>query len=215
MFVRYLSQRFARLFAVSALVIALAAFGPAVGISNASTEQLSSPLLSVVPDSTLTSYGRMRRPQGMAPWQFNSYIRACEKARVSPQRVTQTIGNARASAGFHARDGYAREQGQLIAYCAATDLRTRDLNRAQIYRLVSALTDADFANWYRTGPKWVGNNHIHANFVGYPMKGELRSQVKDFLADRTGLVGHAKEKFFKASPAQKKRLKIAFLKRNS
>jgi hypothetical protein len=202
-------------FAIPVLAAALAFFGPYVGISNASASQLSGPVLSVIPDSTLTAMGRMRRPAGMAPWQFNSYIRACEKAKVSPQRVLQTVGNAKASAGFHHQDGWAREQGDVFVYCAATDLRTRDLTREQIYALQNALTDAYFGGFYRTGPKWIGNNHIHTIWTGYPMKGELRSQIKDFLADKNGLVGHAKETFYKASPAQKKRLKIVFLKRNS
>lgn len=166
----------------------------------------------LVPQSMLTPFGKMKRPYGMAPWQFASYIRACEKAHVSPQRISQTIGNAPASAGFHAQDGMAREDGYGYDYCAAIDLSVRGLDAVQIRRVLDSLTDAGYAPWYRA---WKGNRHIHMVFVGYPMKRQLRAQVRDFFAGRTGLVGHARETFYRASPKQIARLQTLYKGRNS
>jgi hypothetical protein len=162
--------------------------------------------LGMLSNAALTSIGRMRRPHGIGIWAFDSYIRACAKARINPNRISQTIGYAKASAGFHAPDGNARERGQLIQYTCALDISVRGLSRTQIYALVSALSDAGFVAWYRTGPKWVGNNHIHCVFLGYPMKPQLRAQVKDAFAGKDALVGHRIEKFYKLTATQKRQL---------
>lgn len=143
----------------------------------------------------------MKRPNGMAPAAFDSYIRACFYAEVSPQRISQTIGNAPASAGYHARDGYAVEGGKLVAYCAAVDLRVYDLNTSQIRALLIELATQGFAAWYRHEGGFSNNRHIHAIFAGLKMKRQLRAQVVDFLNDRNGLTNHDSEKFYTAPAA--------------
>lgn len=111
-------------------------------------------------------------------------------AGVPASRVSQTIGNAAASAGTHARDGYAGGQ----PYSAATDLSVRGLSSAEIRALLGRLANQGFAAWYR----WPGHDgwpssespHIHAIYVGCHMKDSLRAQVRDWLVGRNGLASH-------------------------
>jgi hypothetical protein len=129
---------------------------------------------------------------------FSAYIRACWLAGIDPNgRVVQTIGDAPASAGVHAQDGTLDGQ----AYCAAVDLRTRDLTRAQIKMLLQRLAESGFACWYRYKGTFTANEHIHAIYAGLPMKAALRRQVRDFLNDRDGLATHDDEHFYTAPPA--------------
>ena len=64
-------------------------------------------------------------------------------AGVSASRVTQTIGSAPASAGYHAADGTA----DGLAYTAAVDLSTRDLSTTEIRALLRRLGENGFAAW--------------------------------------------------------------------
>ena len=154
----------------------------------------------------------MIRPKGMTPAMFESWIRACFYAEVSPDRVTQTIGNAKASAGYHAKDGQITINGAVkINYCAAVDFSVRGLTRSQIKKLLENLAKQGWVAWFRD---WEGNEHIHAVYVGIYMKPQLAAQVIDFLNDRTGLAGHAKEKFYTAPTSLDKPLAQAFVRAN-
>lgn len=138
----------------------------------------------------------MKRPYGFAPSAWTEYLVACQSAGISPDRVVQTIGNAKASAGYHAKDG--TENG--APYCAAVDLSVRGLTQAQVKKWLAALAKAGFAAWYRFEGSWANNKHIHAIYCGLDMKEPLFLQVVDFVNDRNGLVGHAVEKFYTAPP---------------
>ncbi len=168
-----------------------------------------------MPQAMLTPFGKMKRPYGLTPAMFNDYILACEEAKVSPQRISQTIGNAKASAGFHALDGTETECDTRgcakYDYGAALDLGTRDLNRYQIKKLLSALADHGYFGWYRD---WKGNRHIHVVAAGKRMKRALRDQFHDWANDRNGLVGHARETFHLGTKQQKNALRTAFFKFN-
>ena len=78
---------------------------------------------------------RLERPEGMAPIAFEAFVRACRNARVHPWRLGQTIGDHPRSVGYHKRDGNWRG----VPFCAAVDIGTWDLSRAQISRLNQAL----------------------------------------------------------------------------
>ena len=133
---------------------------------------------------------------------------------VTASRITQTIGNAAASAGTHGRDGYAGGQ----PYSAATDLSVRGLTQAQIRSLISRLADHGFAAWYR----WPGHDgwpsseapHIHAIFVGCAMKASLRAQVGDWLVGRNGLTSHSAYTFYTWSAAQRATVRALFQRFN-
>lgn len=147
----------------------------------------------------------------MAKPAFNAYINSCFKAGINPaKRVMQTLGSAAASAGTHGRDGTLNGED----YSAAVDLRTRDLNVAEIKSLIKALTENGFVAWYRHTGSFETNRHIHAIYVGLPMKKMLRAQVVDFLNDRTGLVGHATEKFYTAPRATDLVIQTLFIHAN-
>lgn len=117
-------------------------------------------------------------------------------AGVSASRITQTIGSAPASAGYHAADGTA----DGLAYTAAVDLSTRDLSTTEIRDLLQRLGENGFAAWYRQpgADGWPASEapHIHAVFAGVIMKSALRGQVRDFLDGRNGLTSHTIYRFW-------------------
>ena len=117
-------------------------------------------------------------------------------AGVTASRITQTIGNAAASAGYHAADGTA----DGLNYTAAVDLRTRDLSNREVRDLLVSLGQHGFAAWYRQpgADGWPSNQapHIHAIFAGVRMKSQLRGQVRDFLQNKNGLSSHSQYQFW-------------------
>ena len=135
-------------------------------------------------------------------------------AGVSGGSISQTIGNAPASAGYHARDGHIDGD----AYCAATDLSTRGLSNAQVRALLSRLADGGFAAFFRDPGRdgWPSSEarHMHVVYVGVPMKSALRGQVQDWLNGRNGLSSHSRYTFWQASSAQKDAIRRAFNRAN-
>lgn len=121
-------------------------------------------------------------------------------AGVSASRISQTIGSAPASAGYHASDGTVNG----LDYCAAVDLRTRDLTTTQVRELLDQLGRNGFAAWYRQpgSDGWPASQapHIHAVFAGVRMKSQLRGQVRDFLENRNGLSSHSVYQFWDIPP---------------
>lgn len=135
-------------------------------------------------------------------------------AGVSAGRITQTIGNAAASAGTHAQDGVASGH----PYSAATDLSVRGLDPAALRALLTRLANEGFAAWYR----WPGHDgwpsydapHIHAIFVGARMKSALQSQVSDWLRGRNGLQSHTEYTFWSSTAAQRALVRALFARYN-
>ena len=120
-------------------------------------------------------------------------------------QVGQTIGRAQASAGTHDEDG-VDPCGRK--YSAAVDLsvrRPRRLSVSQISALLEELGRHGFAAFYRDPGRdhWPADQveHIHAVYVGLPMKAALRTQVRDWLDGRNGLASHATYEFWRPSPA--------------
>lgn len=128
---------------------------------------------------------------------------ALRAAGVSASRITQTIGNAAASAGTHAKDGSVNGH----AYSAATDISVSGLSNTQIKNLLSKLAKVGFAAWFR----WPGHDgwpssearHIHAVYANSKMKSSLRSQVRSWLVGRNGLVSNTLYTFYKWSSADR------------
>ncbi len=133
---------------------------------------------------------------------------------LTADKVTQTIGNAAASAGTHAKDGTL----DGVDYSAATDLSVKTLTNAQVKVLVDDLASHGFAAFFRDPGKdgWPSTEarHIHAIFVAVPMKDSLKAQVKDWLEGLNGLKSHAPYTFYQASPAKKALIEELFKKAN-
>lgn len=131
-------------------------------------------------------------------------------AGVEASRISQTVGYASASAGYHAPDGTA----DGADYTAAVDLRTRDLSTSEIHALLSRLATHGFAAWYRQPGHdgWPSSEapHIHAVFAGVVMKSALRSQVRDWLEGRNGLTSHARYGFHTFSAAENETVRLLF-----
>ena len=126
----------------------------------------------------------LSRPYGMAPAAFDGFKRACLRAKVQPRRIGQTIGDNPNSVGYHHRDGTIQYRGEKIDYCAAVDIGTQDLTRAQINRLLEALASQGFAAFYREKGHWKGGEHIHAIYAPLKMKPQLRGQLHEWADKR-------------------------------
>jgi hypothetical protein len=128
--------------------------------------------------------------------------------------ISQTIGNAAASAGTHAQDGTFMG----LAYSAATDIRLMGRSEAQIAALLDKLASVGIAGWYRKpgSDGWPSYDaaHIHAIYVGAPMKLMLRNQVRDWMAGKNGLASHTTYKFHTWTKCQKDPIWAEFLKHN-
>jgi len=116
----------------------------------------------------------------MAPPAFAAYVKACIAAHINPNRIGQTIGNDSRSKGYHLRDGIW--QGE--PYCAAVDLGVNDLSPAKRSELLESLAQRGFIGWYRSGPRWRFDEHVHAVYAGLPMKPQLREQVRKWNRER-------------------------------
>jgi len=133
---------------------------------------------------------------------------ALRAAGVSSWRIMQTIGNAPASAGTHARDGYVNGH----PYSAATDISVYGLSSSQIGNLLEKLAKVGFAAWYRHSgyDGWYGVNHIHMVYANCLMKTSLRSQIRSWLAGRNGLVSNTVYHFHTWSAAARAVVKAKF-----
>ena len=150
------------------------------------------------------------RPYGLHPLAFAALVAAA----IPISRVGQTIGNAHASAGTHAKDGGYEGHD----YCGATDFHIRDLDTAGTLHLCGLLAGAGFLPFYRNPGVngWPASQvrHIHAVFPDCPMKEILRAQVHDYLHDRNGLVSHADYSFRPPSEEECNIARAAFLANN-
>jgi hypothetical protein len=138
---------------------------------------------------------------------------ALRAAGVAAWRITQTIGNAPASAGYHAQDGTANGH----PYTAAVDLSVSGLTTTQIHNLLERLAKVGYAAWYRRNGSdgWVGANHIHAVYANCKMKTQLRSQVRSWLVGRNGLVSNTIYRFHTFSGLAKSVVKSKFAQSSS
>ncbi len=120
----------------------------------------------------------------MAPSAYDGFVRACQRAKIHPVRIGQTIGDYPLSAGYHHRDGVVGFRGEKLDYCAAVDLGTSDLDRDQIARFLESLGKQGFAAFYREKGKWRGREHIHAIYAPLRMKWQLQGQVREWETAR-------------------------------
>jgi hypothetical protein len=139
---------------------------------------------------------------------------ALRAVRLPAWRIIQTIGNAPASAGYHARDGYANGH----PYSAAVDISVRGLTYRQVRTLLGKLGANGFAGWFRHPgyDGWPSNQypHIHAVYAACHMKAVLRAQTRDWLAGRTGLSGHGSYHFYAWPKSSKDRVRTLLNKYN-
>jgi hypothetical protein len=126
----------------------------------------------------------LARPYGMAPVAWQAFLRACREAKIHPDRIGQTIGDDERSVGYHHRDGVVVSDGQRIDYCAALDIGVPDLDAGRRDLFLRCLYKQGFAAWYRSGPNWKNDEHIHAIYAFLGMKPQLREQVHQFLRER-------------------------------
>ncbi len=133
---------------------------------------------------------------------------------ITPDRITQTIGGAAASAGTHAQDGTA----DGTPYSAATDLRVLGLSEAAIRQYIIDLAAAGYAGWYREpGADGVPSDwspHIHTVWVGAPMKASLRNQIRSWMEGRNGLVSNTPYGFHQWPPCVRDALWERYLELN-
>lgn len=139
---------------------------------------------------------------------------ALRRAAVTAGQITQTIGNAKASAGTHAADGTFGGK----PYSAAVDLRTSGMTATAIRSLLARLGQQGFAAWYRSpghdGWPSSGAAHVHAVYAGCPMKRALRDQIHDWANGKNGLASHAHYYFYKPTDLQESKVRTLFFANN-
>lgn len=143
---------------------------------------------------------------------------ALRHTQINTDRIGQTVGSAKASAGTHDPDG--TENGH--DYCAAVDLRIRDLmgDDVKLKELLGRLAGAGFAAFYRHPghDHWPATElpHFHCVFAGVAMKKALRTQVHDWLAQpmRNGLASHAAYAYWQPDDHMKNIVRTLFLAHN-
>ncbi len=130
-------------------------------------------------------------------------------------RISQTIGNAAASAGTHAQDGVADGR----PYAAATDLSISGMTDAQVAVLLDQLTSVGFAPYYRKPgfDGWPASEarHLHVLWVGAPMKSILRSQMRDWHVGKNALASHTTYTFKTWTQCWRDSLWTRYLTKNS
>lgn len=127
---------------------------------------------------------------------------------VTASQITQTVGDAPASAGVHLADGFVNGK----AYTAAVDISTSGMTETQIHNLLEKLGKVGYAAWYRkTGVDgWFGSKHIHGVYANCRMKEALRSQVRSWLVGRNGLVSNTIYTWHSFSTAAKVKVQAKF-----
>lgn len=139
---------------------------------------------------------------------------ALRALKVPASRIVQTIGNAPASAGTHARDGFVNGR----AYGAAVDISVRGLSTRRIRTLILNLGKVGFAGWYRQPGHdgWPSREapHIHAVWTGCRMKSSLRRQVASWLQGRNGLVSNTRYRFAVWPLSTRRAVRARFLRHN-
>jgi hypothetical protein len=89
---------------------------------------------------------------------------------------------------------------------------------SQVRALLSRLADGGFAAFHRQPGRdgWPSSEarHIHAVYVGVPMKSQLRGQVNDWLNGRNGLASHSRYTFWQPSEAQKRAIRALYNRHN-
>ena len=111
---------------------------------------------------------------------------------VTPERVTQGLGLAAASAGIHSADGMVNGR----PYCAAFDLAVSDLTPEQTRALLHRLRGAGLVCWWRvpgvnfpvtTADGLENGPHIHGVDPFVPHKRRLEWQIREYVAGGNGL----------------------------
>jgi len=142
---------------------------------------------------------------------------ALRKAGVTADRVGQTTGHARASAGTHEPDGTVNGH----EYSAATDIRIGGMSEAEVKALADKLSAQGFACF----PRYPGRDHwgasevkhMHIVYGGCAMKQVLRRQVHDFCHSPqmlNGLASHAPYTFWHPQEASVQVVRTLFLAHN-
>lgn len=146
---------------------------------------------------------------------YAAFLAACRDAGIKP-RIVQTIGDAKASAGFHAQDGTLGGR----PYTCAVDLSVKSFYGLTGYRdktirwFLFCLARRGFIAFYRYRGSFAFNRHIHMVYVGHPMKPQLQRQCRDFWNGRDGLAGHGAEPYWTAPQSVDALLKQLFHKSN-
>lgn len=133
---------------------------------------------------------------------------------VTAGQITQTIGNAAASAGTHAQDGTVDGK----PYSCATDISISGKTEAQIKTFLGQLGAVGFAGWYRKpgSDGWPADEapHVHAIWAGAKMKLALRDQTRAWLAGRNGLVSNTTYQFYQWPQSSKDLVRARFVSVN-
>lgn len=142
--------------------------------------------------------------------------------------LVQSEGGVAASAGTHLAAGtYVDADGHTQTYSACLDFSVNqpairlsdgkhiEMDELHINWFLEKASEFNFAGFHRTTSEGFPSPHLHLVCAMVEIKLPIvQHQVVDFCTGRSGLKGHAKERYFTASNANDKRIAAAFLKAN-
>lgn len=145
-------------------------------------------------------FGQMQKRKGMHPKTWQRWGNVIISAQVPWNNITQTVGSAPESAGFHAADGtYALTGKARAEYCACFDVSVWNpthLTGAQVGRIcLTALSELILVFW-RTEAQNFSTAHLHCIDVTLPQKQQTVNQVLEWLKGGDGLVGSHVDPFW-------------------
>jgi hypothetical protein len=123
-------------------------------------------------------------------------------------RITQGINHSSDRGNVHDTDVTINGKH----FTGAVDISVRCLTEPQIRTLLGRLADAGFAGWFRKPGEdgWTGPPHIHAIWVGCPLKRVLRQQVESWLRGSNGLGTDQPYAFWKPSAEMNRRVAMLY-----
>jgi hypothetical protein len=135
---------------------------------------------------------------------------ALKELGVNDNQISQTVGSATASVGFHESEGNCKDGNATHPFSSCVDL-TYQLASPEFK---SNMVEASFCPFVRDTGSFATNRHIHAVYVGLKdSHGKVsilpgpRAQILDYINGKNGLVGHA-YLTGKYSPTQDERQQI-------
>jgi hypothetical protein len=114
--------------------------------------------------------------------------------------ITQSVGDAPQSAGFHKADGtFKNEKGKAEKYCASFDvslLHPHHYKGAELALLMVRALHYDILCFWRVRGQGFTSPHLHNIDCRLKMKAQLQRQVREWLNGGDGLVGNEPDPFW-------------------
>lgn len=156
----------------------------------------------------------MDKPNGMRSDAFHAWLTACERASISPDRITHTLDTQLHKVVLSGQTHMESGTFQGEVYTACFDIHLTDLAPGEILRLESELYKVGIIGWWRRRPWWFHSEHGHFMYLNCHLNQAQREQAHDWFASRDGLVNHLMENHAPVTQQTVNDLRAMFLSHN-